>query len=76
MRYVDLLGVGIFYFKIFHYVLAFFFLRYLLLQLSLWDNKYIDDKVEYYYYYRSNPINFEQLSYFLISTNCKSSKKL
>ena len=37
---------------------------------------YVDNKIEYHQYYKSNLVNFKQLNYFLINIDCKSSKKL
>ena len=45
MRYVRLLGISVFYFKISLSAFEFFGLRYPLLQLSLWDIKYVSSKI-------------------------------
>ncbi len=38
--------------------------------------KYVGGRIKYYQYYRRNPVNIEQLSHFLINTDCGFSKKL
>ena len=45
MRYVELLDIGVFYFKIPYLVLAFSITRYFLLELSLWDTKYVSSRI-------------------------------
>ena len=76
IKYISLLSIDVFSFKMLCRALAFFISRYSLLQLSLWDSKDIDNRIKCYQYYRNNPVKNEKLSYFLINTNCRSSKKL
>ncbi len=54
--------VGVFCFKI--------------LPIAIEFIKYVGDKIKYHQYYRSNRVNLEQLSHFLIGIDCGSSKKL
>ncbi len=54
-------GIGVFCFKIPPIAIEFI--------------KYVGGRIKYHQYYKSNLVNFEQLSHFLIGTDCGSSKK-